>query len=301
MVWRRRRKLTSANAAADLDLAESALIAGIPQSPAVYNPFTNPDSAKQRQKVVLNLMLKDGYIAAKVYGSSLREPLTYTATPYPMEAPHFVLWVRAQLDGILTPEAIYQHGGVIVRTTLDLDWQHAAERAVRQQIEAVAKENDGLGHNLHNATLVALNPSTGEVLSMVGSPDYNDSAHAGAINMTLAPRQPGSSFKPLVYATALDPAQPNPWTAATSILDVETSFITHDGLGYVPANYDGLEHGPVLVREALASSLNDRLLSRSTTSACRHYSTLPPGWGSPPLPIPMITICPWRWGAGRSN
>jgi 1A family penicillin-binding protein len=240
----------------ELDLAESALVAGIPQSPAVYNPFTNPDSAKARQKVVLDLMLKDGFISSEEYDRAVREPLIYTATPYPMEAPHFVLWVRAQLDEILTPEEIYQVGGVIVRTTLDLDWQHAAERAVQQQIDQLAKENNGLGHNLNNAALVALNPGTGEILSMVGSPDYNDTEHEGAINMALAPRQPGSSIKPLVYATALDPSQPDPWTAATMILDVKTSFVTHDGHAYVPANYDGLEHGPVLVREALASSLN---------------------------------------------
>ena len=240
----------------ELDLAECALLAGIPQSPVAYNPFTNPETAKARQEVVLDLMLKDGYVSAEEYDLAVREPLSYTATPYPMEAPHFVLWVRAQLDGILTAEEIYQHGGVIVRTTLDLDWQHAAERAIQRQIEQLAKENDGLGHNLHNAALVALDPGTGEILTMVGSPDYTDSEYEGAINMALAPRQPGSSIKPLVYATALDPSQPKPWTAATMILDVKTSFVTHEGKAYVPANYDGLEHGPVLVREALASSLN---------------------------------------------
>jgi len=240
----------------ELDLAECALIAGIPQSPVVYNPFTNPDAAKERQKVVLDLMLKDGYITIEEYELAVREPLIYTATPYPMEAPHFVLWVRARLDEILTADEIYQHGGVIVRTTLDLDWQHAAERAIQRQIEQLAKENDGLGHNLHNAALVALDPGTGDILAMVGSPDYTDFEHEGAINMTLAPRQPGSSIKPLVYATAFDPSQPNPWTAATMILDVKTSFVTHDGKAYVPSNYDGLEHGPILVREALGSSLN---------------------------------------------
>jgi 1A family penicillin-binding protein len=240
----------------ELDLAECALIAGIPQSPVAYNPFTNPETTKERQKVVLDLMLKDGYISVEEYDLAVREPLSYTATPYPMEAPHFVLWVRAQLDGILTADEIYQHGGVIVRTTLDLDWQHAAERAIQRQIEQLAKENEGLGHNLNNAALVALDPGTGEILTMVGSPDYADTEHEGAINMALAPRQPGSSIKPLVYATALDPSQPNPWTAATMILDVKTSFVTHEGKAYVPANYDGLEHGPVLVREALASSLN---------------------------------------------
>jgi 1A family penicillin-binding protein len=242
--------------AAELDLAECALIAGIPQSPVAYNPFTNRETAKERQAVVLELMLKDGYITSDEYEMARREPLTYTATPYPMEAPHFVLWVRAQLDGILTADEIYQHGGVIVRTTLDLDWQQAAERAIQRQLEALAKENSGLGHNLHNAALVAIDPGTGEILTMVGSPDYADVENEGAINMALAPRQPGSSIKPLVYATALDPSQPNPWTAATMILDVRTSFVTHEGKAYIPSNYDGLEHGPVLVREALASSLN---------------------------------------------
>lgn len=242
--------------ASALDLAESALIAGIPQSPARYNPFSNPDGVKERQKVVLELMAKDGYISKDEQELAAREPLAYTATPYPMEAPHFVLWVLSQLDGIMTADEIYQHGGVIVQTTLDLDWQHAAERAVKRQIEQLAKENSGLGHNLHNAAVVAMNPSSGEILTMVGSPDYTDTEHEGAINMALAPRQPGSSIKPLVYATALDPSQSFPWTAATMILDVRTSFITHDNKAYVPSNYDGLEHGPVLVREALASSLN---------------------------------------------
>lgn len=240
----------------ELDLAESALIAGIPQSPAVYNPFTNPEIAKERQEVVLSLMLKDGYISIEDHERAVREPLRYSTNPYPMEAPHFVLWVKGQVDSVLTAEEIYKYGGVIVQTTLDLDWQHTAERTVQRQVEQLAKENNGLGHNLNNAAILALNPNTGEILTMVGSPDFSDLDHEGAINMAIAPRQPGSSIKPLVYATALDPSQPNPWTAATMILDVKTSFITHDGHAYVPANYDGLEHGPVLVREALASSLN---------------------------------------------
>jgi 1A family penicillin-binding protein len=242
--------------ASELDLAECALIAGLPQAPALYNPFTSPEAAKERQKVVLELMEKDGYISPEERSLAEREPLVYTSTPYPMEAPHFALWVRAQLDAILTPEEIYRHGGVTVRTTLNLDWQHNAERAVQRQIEALQKSEDGLGHNVNDAALVALDPHTGEILAMVGSPDYADTQHEGAINMALAPRQPGSSLKPIVYAAALDPEQSHPWTAATMILDVRTSFTTHDGHAYVPANYDSLEHGPVLVRTALGSSLN---------------------------------------------
>ncbi len=164
--------------------------------------------------------------------------------------------VRALLDEILTPEQVYTSGGLIVQTSLDLDWQHKAENAVARQIENLTRSPDGLGHNVHNAALVALDPITGEILAMVGNPDYFDLEVNGAINMALAPRQPGSALKPLVYALAFDPARPDPWTAATQILDVRTTFITHDGRAYQPENYDLREHGPVLARQALASSLN---------------------------------------------
>jgi membrane carboxypeptidase/penicillin-binding protein PbpC len=103
---------------------------------------------------------------------------------------------------------------------------------------------------------VALDPQNGEILALVGSPDYFDAAHAGSVNMALAPRQPGSALKPILYAAALDPTQPAHWTAASMLLDVSTSFLTHEGKAYTPANYDLKEHGPVLVRQALASSLN---------------------------------------------
>ena len=103
---------------------------------------------------------------------------------------------------------------------------------------------------------MAIDPHTGEILAMVGSPDYFDPAHSGAVNMAVAPRQPGSALKPLIYATAFDPVLPSPFTPATMLLDVRTNFVTHDGKAYTPVNYDAVEHGPVLVRAALASSLN---------------------------------------------
>ena len=242
--------------AADLDLAECALLAGLPQSPAAYNPFTNPEAAKERQGVVLRLMEEDGFISAEQRQQAGREPLAYASTPYPIEAPHFVMMARGEVDRLFTPEQIYQAGGLTVRTTLDLDWQKHAERAVAKQIEALRQSEDGLGHNVNSAALVALDPQTGEVLALVGSPDYFDATHAGAINMALAPRQPGSSIKPLVYAAALDPGRLSPWTTATVMLDVRTSFLTRDGKSYTPTNYDSLEHGPVSLREALGSSLN---------------------------------------------
>ena len=242
--------------AAQLDLAEAALLAGLPQSPARYNPFTDLEAAKGRQKVVLGLMEQAGYISAEQRQQAEREPLVFARDPYPILAPHFVMLVRSQLDELLSPEEIYQRGGVVVRTTLDLDWQEHALQAIQRQLKALQRSDDGQGHNVKNAALVALDPHSGEILAMVGSPDYFDQQNAGAINMAISPRQPGSTLKPLVYAAAFDSERPDPWTAATMLLDVRTSFVTHEGQAYVPANYDLKEHGPVLARDALASSLN---------------------------------------------
>ena len=247
----------------ELDLAECALLAGLPQAPSHYNPFADPDAAKQRQEVVLGLMRDGDFITEEQRGLAVREKLSYASTPYPVQAPHFVMMVHADLDELFTPEDIYEHGGLIVRTTLDLDWQHHAEAAVQHQLEALSREDSGLGHNVNNAALVALDPNSRQILALVGSPDYFDTSNAGAINMAIAPRQPGSALKPILYAAALDPSralpssqQAVPWTAATMLLDVSTSFVTGDGQAYTPANYDLQEHGPVLVRQALASSLN---------------------------------------------
>jgi len=241
---------------ADLDLAECALLAGLPQAPALYNPFSHPEIAVERQRLVLGRMEAEGYIDADQRSLAENEPLVFTSTPYPIEAPHFVWMARDELSSLISDEMLYQSGGLVVRTTLDLSWQKSAESAIQRQLEALQRSEDGLGHNVNNAALVAIDPHNGEIKALVGSPDFFDIATAGAINMALAPRQPGSALKPLVYAAALDPAQANPWTAATPLLDVRTSFVTHDGLAYTPENYDRQEHGPVLLRDALASSLN---------------------------------------------
>lgn len=242
---------------AELDLAQCALLAGLPQAPALYNPFTDPDAARARQADVLRLMETAGYLATEQRLLAEREPLAYTESPYPIEAPHFAMMARAAIDRLFTPADIYRYGGLAARTTLDLDWQRLAEDAVRRQLDELRRSDDGLGHNVNNAALIALDPHTGQVLALVGSPDYFDAQNGGAINMALSPRQPGSALKPLVYAAALTPGAPGGgWTAATMLLDVSTSFVTHEGQAYVPANYDLQEHGPVLAREALASSLN---------------------------------------------
>ncbi|MEA3351611.1 MAG: penicillin-binding protein 1C [Chloroflexota bacterium] len=240
--------------AAELDLAESALLAGLPQSPALYNPLLHPDAAQQRQQVVLGLMQKEGFITSEQQTLAEQEPLIFTTCPYPMEAPHFVLWVRAHLDALLTPEELTQ--SLTIRTTLDLDWQHHAKTAMQHHLESIQADKGGLGHNVNNAALVALDTHTGEILALVGSPDYFAADIAGALNMAITPRQPGSALKPIIYAAAFYPDRADPLTPATMILDVPTTFALHDGKAYTPSNYDQRFHGPVLIREALASSLN---------------------------------------------
>jgi len=237
--------------AAELLLPECALLAGLPQAPAYYNPFDNPEAARERQQIVLGLMEKDGFITSAERQAAELAPLAYNAAPFPIRAPHFAWLVKAELDQLkLDPQA-----SLVVRTTLDLDAQSIAETAVARQI-ASFKSAEGLSHNVNNAAVVVLDVKTGEILALVGSADYFDASIAGAVNMATAPRQPGSAFKPLIYAEALNPLKPSLWTAATPLLDVETVFPAHDNEAYLPKNYDGREHGIVPLRVALASSLN---------------------------------------------
>lgn len=242
--------------ASDLDLAESALLVGLTQAPEYYNPFGNLELALQRQQSVLALMEKNGYIRASDRELAAQENLQFSGVSYPTQAIHFSLWIRSQLDSLLTPEELARPYGLTVHTTIDMDWQRRAETIIDAQLNALRQEIGGANHNVNSMSLVAINTETGEVLSMVGSPDFFNQDQAGAINMTLVPRQPGSALKPIVYAVALDPKQSDPWTAATMLLDVKTHFVTRGGEAYTPTNYDNREHGPVLVRQALGSSLN---------------------------------------------
>ncbi len=240
----------------ELLLPECALIAGLPQAPGVYNPFTNPDLAKQRQIIVLGLMEKQGYISHDKRVEAEMTPISYNPAPYPIEAPHFIWIIKDQIDKMISEGTLSSHQSLIVRTTLDVDTQHLAEETLKRHIEEFKKVNDAISHNVNNAALVVIDPQDGEILALVGSADYFDESIDGALDMATSPRQTGSAFKPLIYALALDPTRLNTWTPATSILDVSTTFITHDGTPYTPINYDSREHGPVSVREALGSSLN---------------------------------------------
>jgi 1A family penicillin-binding protein len=241
--------------AADLSLAECAMLAGLPQAPARYDPLSSPEAAKERQRVVLDLMVKHGYLTPEQADQAYGEKLRYSGTPFPIEAPHFVAAVWTQLQRDYAQEL--RAGGLEVITTLDLDWQNVAQEAAQRHLDRLNNPPPGEPpHNAHNAALVAMDPYTGQILAMLGSPDYFDDRIDGAVNAALAPRQPGSALKPFTYAASFDPTQPDPWTPATMILDVGTPFVTRRLESYTPANYGLVEHGPVLIREALASSYN---------------------------------------------
>ncbi len=228
----------------DLDLAQSSLIAGLPQSPSRYNPFEAFDSAKQRQKYVLEQMAKNGYITREEADAAFAEPLTLRPARHSILAPHFVHFVLNELENKYGEEAL-RKGGLTVRTTLDLDLQLKAERIIERQIARLER------NNVQSGALVAMDVKNGQVLAWVGSADYFDEEIHGAVDVVTSLRQPGSSIKPLTYLLAFEKG----YTPATVIFDIPTQFNTDSG-PYSPKNYDLKFHGPVRARTALASSFN---------------------------------------------
>jgi 1A family penicillin-binding protein len=231
--------------ARDLTLAEASLLAGLPQAPSIYDPYTNPEAAKQRQKTVLALMVKEGYVNWAQAEAAWNEELDYRALRVDMKAPHFVVYVRTLLEEKYGTEVLYR-GGLRVYTTLDLGMQGIAQEVARERVTALADRQ------VTNAAVVAMVPQTGEIRVMLGSIDFWNEQIDGQVNVALALRQPGSSIKPVNYLAAFEKG----WTPATLIMDVTTEFPNAPGPPYVPKNYDGKEHGPVLVRQALACSYN---------------------------------------------
>lgn len=229
-----------------LTLAEASLLAGLPQAPAVYDPIANPDRAKKRQQVVLGLMVEAGYITPAEATSAFQEYLEYTPPPLEFDAPHFIMYVRHLLETRYGPDLLYHEPGLQVHTTLDPRIQAVAEEEVVQQVDALRNQSVSSG------AVVVLDVKTGELLAMVGSKDFNDEAISGQVNMALRPRQPGSAIKPLTYLAAFERG----WTPATLIMDVPVEYPDGAGGIYRPRNYDGKFRGPVLLRAALANSLN---------------------------------------------
>ena len=230
----------------DLDLAECATLAAIPQYPAL-NPIDDPQQALKRRNIVLDQMYLQGYITEAEAIAAKNEKMRVTPKQFDIRAPHFVFYIRRLLEDKYGPEMVYR-GGLTVYTTLDWNVQQTAQQVVRDQVAKLQADK----RNVSDASVVVIQPSTGEIVGMVGSVDYFNSDIDGQVNVALSPRQPGSSFKIFNYLTAFSQG----YTAASVLMDVRTVFNDPGNPPYVPENYDRKYHGPVRLRVALASSFN---------------------------------------------
>ncbi len=227
----------------NLSLGQSAMLAGLPLGPSRFDPTLNPELAKQRRDYVLDRMQSLGFITAEQESAAKAETLTAYPRQINIQAPGFVFYVLDQLRAQYGDDTIKQ-GGLTVYTTLDLDKQKLGENIVSSQIARL------VGRHVTDGALISLNPKNGEILAMIGSANYND-PNFGAINMTTASRQPGSSIKPLVYLDSFTKG----YTPATTVDDLPVTY--KDGTGfYQPHDYDMKWRGKVTLREALGNSLN---------------------------------------------
>jgi len=228
--------------ASDVTLAEAATLASLPQSPVTLP--NDPERLKARRDYALNQMAEQGYITQDEADAAKQEEVAIQENITEIEAPHFVFYVRQQLENDFGQATIRQ-GGLKVITTLDWDKQQKAETAVTDGISKIEQYGGS------NAALVSFDAHTGQILAMVGSRDYFNEAYDGNVNVATSLRQPGSSFKPIVYLAAFVKG----YTPDTKLFDVETDFPTETG-NYHPRNYDLGQRGPVSLRTSLGQSLN---------------------------------------------
>ncbi|MBW6441364.1 transglycosylase domain-containing protein [Patescibacteria group bacterium] len=256
----------------DLSLSESAYLAGLTQSPSYYSQFgSNPEAGIERRNYVLYLMRERGWVAAdgkryyisdEEHEQAKNEVLKFDTAKIPLEAPHFTYYVKQYLVEILGQEAV-EMGGLKVKTTLDLETQKLAQKIVEEEID------DSSNLNIHNASIVVIDPKEGGILAMVGSRGYNldpypEGCVSGAtgegsclfdpyVNVALAKRQPGSAIKPITYATMLSQG----YTVAYPFVDVPTNFEgSAPNKPYQPTNYDGSYRGVMPLRKSLGNSIN---------------------------------------------
>lgn len=236
--------------AKDLSLDEAALLSALPNATTFFSPYgTHSDDLNARKNYVIDRMQELKMISVQAAAEAKSQDTLSKIVPLRREidAPHFVFFIKDQLEKTYGKEKVEQ-GGLRVYSTLDYDMQKLAEKAVSDNINSL-----GAKYGAKNAALVSVDPKTGEVLAMVGSKDYFNKSIDGQVNVATSPRQPGSSFKPFAYAAAFEAG----YQPETMIYDLPTDF-GPDGSGnnYTPSNYDGSFHGLVSMRQALCNSLN---------------------------------------------
>ncbi|MBC8074996.1 MAG: transglycosylase domain-containing protein, partial [Chloroflexales bacterium] len=271
--------------ARDLTLPQAALLAGLPQQPTEYDPinylvrdaqggflpgvalndgwwkneYQLPDALpppKVRQIAVLSQMVDEGSITPDAGRAAAAADLRFADQEVPLNAPHFVFYVRKLLEEKYGPQLVYG-GGLQITTTLDLDMQRMVQGKAAEHIADLEQRN------IHNAAVTVMQPNTGQILAMVGSIDFNrtlasttpgqkENVLDGQVNMTIRERQPGSALKPFTYLAAMEKGM----TPATVLWDVPTEFPLLGSQYYAPLNYNGRWNGPVRIRTALANSLN---------------------------------------------
>ncbi len=235
--------------ARDLNLAEASILAGLVQQPSTYNPVDRLPAALARQAEVLDVMVKNGMVTPEQAEEAKQQAaaMTYLPAQTEIRAPHFSFYIKKLLQEQFPPDVLAR--GLKVITTLDLNLQERGQEIVRRRVDQIRWQR------VNNGALVALSPQTGEILAMVGSYDYHKKEIDGEVNVALALRQPGSSFKLFTYATAFATGK---WSPATPVTDqpiIRPDFTARDG-AYRPKNYDDRFHGTMTLRQALANSYN---------------------------------------------
>jgi len=243
---------------AEISLSEAATLAALIKAPSLFSPYgENRERLLARKDYVLDQMVKRGFLEEEKSQEAKKEEVVFAKILHPIKAPHFVMYVREYLESKYGRDFLMEKG-LKVYTTLDWELQELAEDIIEQKMEEME------GRKAYNAGLVAIDPKTGHILTMVGSKDWFADPYPGDCtpgkdcsfepypNVALSPRQPGSAFKPFVYITAFGKGYDDEYI----VIDEETNFGIFGGKPYIPRNYDGLFRGPVTLREALAQSLN---------------------------------------------
>ncbi len=233
--------------AKDLTIAEAALLAALIQAPSRYSPYgPNKDLLLGRKDYVITLMQEQGYVSQEEADNAKAQEIIFAGPETNITAPHFVMYIK-ELLAEKYGEKMVEQAGLKIYTTLDIYKQKIAEDVIKEKTENYQEK-----YGANNAALVSIDPKTGQVLAMVGSRNYFNEEIDGQVNVSIRPRQPGSSMKPLVYASLFAKG----YGSETILYDVSTNFSNDPNNPYTPKNYSGNELGPVSIRKALAGSLN---------------------------------------------